>query len=236
MNLILLFEQDFIAEQSVRLSDERFNHIRNIHHSVIGDSVRVGKLNGLMGHGVITTLSDTAVEINVTLDQHPPAKLPLTVILALPRPKMIRRIFRSLAELGVEHLIVINSYKVEKSFWKSPALDQQKVEGYLIAGLQQTKDTVLPKVSFKRLFKPFVEDELPTIIEASKALLAHPGIGQPCPHHLDQRITLAIGPEGGFTEYEVDKLLETGFEGVHLGERILRVENAISTLIAKLYH
>ncbi len=235
MNLILLFEQDFIANDTVRLTDERFQHIRNIHQSTIGNKVRIGQLNGLIGSGVISALSDTAVEIKTVLNQSPPAKLPLTIILALPRPKMIRRIFRSIAELGVENLIVINSHKVEKSFWKSPVLEQEKIKQYLIAGLQQARDSILPTVSFHRLFKPFVEDELPAIIKNSTALVAHPGIGQSCPHQLDQRITLAIGPEGGFTDYEVSKLLEAGFEGIHLGERILKVENAVSTLIAKLY-
>ena len=235
MNLIILHEDDFIDDNVVRLSDERFLHIRDIHQSASGGSIRVGKLNGLIGNGIIGLLSDTAVEITVTLNQSPPAKLPLTVILSLPRPKMIRGIFRSIAELGVERLIVINSSKVEKSFWKSPVLHQQKIEHYLIAGLQQCRDTVMPTVHFKRLFKPFIEDELPTIIDGSIGLIAHPELGHSCPHNLDQRITLAIGPEGGFTSYEVNKFLVAGFEGIHLGNRIFRVENALSMLIAKLF-
>lgn len=235
MNLILLQPQDFIADNTVRLSDERFQHIRKIHKSQPGHQVRLGQINGLMGVGIITSIDDHSVVINVSLDQPPPAKIPLTLILALPRPKMIRRLFRTIVELGVEELIVINSYKVEKSFWQSPALQQEAIDRYLLAGLQQAKDTVVPKVSFKPLFKPFVEDELPAVIANSKALLAHPGAGEHCPHQLDRRLCLAIGPEGGFTDYEVEKLLAAGFQGIHLGERILRVENAVSTLIAKLY-
>ncbi|MEE8057468.1 MAG: 16S rRNA (uracil(1498)-N(3))-methyltransferase [Pseudomonadales bacterium] len=235
MNLIIVFEQDFIADNIVTLSDQRFEHIRTIYRASIGDSLRVGKLNGLMGMGTIQTMTDSHVELAVQLDQQAPNKLPLTVILALPRPKMIRRIFRTIAELGINELIIINSYKVEKSFWHSPALDEEKVKHYLIAGLQQAKDTVLPKVSFKRLFKPFVEDELATLVSGSKGLVAHPGIGTTCPHHIDQAVTLAIGPEGGFTDYEVNKFIAAGFDGIHLGERILRVENALTALTSKLY-
>ncbi len=235
MNIIILLEQDFFAENQVRLQDERFEHIRKIHQAKIGDHIRVGKLNGLMGAGSILSIDDHHVDIAVQLNLPPPDKLPLTVILALPRPKMIRRIFRSIAELGIDELIVINSYKVEKSFWKSPALESDKVEQYLIAGLQQAKDTRLPKVSFKRLFKPFVEDELPTIIKGSRGLIAHPDTGIACPHQLNQAITLAIGPEGGFTPYEANKFIEAGFEGIHLGDRILRVENALAVLASKLY-
>lgn len=235
MNLILLEEKDFLDPQRVRLQDSRFEQIKTVHGSAAGDSVRVGKLGGLMGEGIIQSINEHSVELSISLDQLPPDKLPLTIILALPRPKMLKRIFRSLAELGVQELIVINSYKVEKSFWRSPALTEEKVHDYLVSGLQQAKDTVLPKVSFKKLFKPFVEDELPGIIKGSTALLAHPGAGETCPHQLNTAITLAIGPEGGFTPYEASKLIEAGCQQIHLGKRILRVENAISTLVAKLY-
>ena len=235
MNLIVVTKKDFITDKQIVLSDERFVHIRNIHQSSIGKPVRIGMLDGLIGTGIIESINEQSVTLHIELNQQAPKKLPLTVILALPRPKMIRRIFRSIAELGVQELIIINSYKVEKSFWYSPALETNKVQDYLISGLTQAKDTVLPKVSFKRLFKPFVEDELPTLITNTQALLAHPGIGKPCPHALDQAITLAIGPEGGFTEYEANKLLEAGFEAIHLGQRILRVENALTALASKLY-
>jgi len=235
VNLIIVFEQDFISANQVVLSDERFEHIRNIHQSEPGNSVRIGQLNGLMGNGIITQINAYSVEISVQLDQQPPTKLPLTLILALPRPKMIRRIFRSISELGIAELIIINSYKVEKSFWKSPALEPDKINSYLIAGLQQAKDTQLPRVSFKRLFKPFIEDELPALLENKRGLVAHPGMGQACPHSIDEPALLAIGPEGGFTDYEAGKFIEAGFEGIHLGERILRVENAIAALSSKLY-
>jgi 16S rRNA (uracil1498-N3)-methyltransferase len=235
MNLIILFDQDFQSPNTVRLSDDRFLHIKNIHQSSAGDTVRVGKLNGLMGTAVIQSISDSGVELFIELSQSPPPKLPLTLVLALPRPKMIRRIFRSICELGIEHLIIINSYKVEKSFWQSPALDDEKIKNYLVTGLQQAKDTMLPSVSFKRLFKPFVEDELPAIIASQRALIAHPSASNPCPNNIDSPCVLAIGPEGGFTDYEVGKFIEAGFENIHLGNRIFRVENAITALTSKLY-
>ena len=235
MNLILLDTSDFISESCVQLEGSRLVHIQNVHGSKIGDTVRVGQLGGLVGSGTITELGQDKLTLEVKLNQQPPTKLPLSIILALPRPKMIRRIFRTVAELGVKRLHVINSYRVEKSFWQSPAINEHNVHQYLIEGLQQAKDTVLPQVSFHKRFKPFVEDELPGIIKNSKSLLAHPGLGESCPHQLNQPVTLAIGPEGGFIPYEVEKLQETGFDGIHLGKRILKVENALTTLIAKLY-
>lgn len=235
MNLILFAAEERIEPSHLRLTDARFAHIRDTLRAKKGDILRVGEINGLMGSGEITALSDNGVELALDLNQPPPPKRPLTLVLALPRPKMIRRIFRTIAELGVSELHVINSYRVEKSYWQSPALAPEAVTHYLLEGLQQARDTALPSVSLHRLFKPFVEDELADLAAESLRLVAHPGIGQPCPRDIDQPVTLAIGPEGGFTTYEVDKLLAANFEAVHLGERILRVETAVTALTSRLF-
>ena len=235
MNLILFTADELNAGAQLTLSDHRFTQIHSVHRSQLGDTVKVGEINGLIGTGTITFIDDQQVKLSVCLTDPPPQKIPLTIILALPRPKMIRRIFRTIAELGAERLIIINSYKVEKSFWQSPAITKDKVRTYLTDGLQQSKDTQLPAIEFHKRFKPFVEDELTAIIDGKKALLAHPNTGEACPHQLDQPLCLAIGPEGGFTEYEAEKLQSIGFNGIHLGPRILKVENALTTLVAKLY-
>ena len=130
--------------------------------------------------------------------------------------------------------IVINSYRVEKSFWKSPVLEDESLNRYLIRGLEQGQDTIVPEVLIRPLFKPFVEDELPDIIKGTLPFVAHPYTSEPCPYNIGRPVTLAVGPEGGFIQYEVEKLIECGFSTVHMGERTLHVESAISGLISKL--
>lgn len=235
MNVILFDDTEISGDQRIILKDQRFRHIRDTHRATIGDSVRVGQINGLMGTAIINNINQYSIELTAEFTTPPPEKLPLTVVLALPRPKMIRRIFRTIAEMGVNELVIINSYKVEKSFWQSPAITEANIHSYLIDGLQQAKDTVLPKVSFHRLFKPFVEDTLPALSANTRKIIAHPATGITCPHQANQAITLAVGPEGGFTDYEAQKLISLGFEAINLGPRILKVENAVTTLIAKLY-
>lgn len=235
MNLILLQTQDFVTDETVNISDSRHAQIREIHGSSVGDSVRVGKIGGLMGEGIITAIDEKSVQLKISLTATPPKKLPLTLVLALPRPKMLRRIFRTTAELGVAELHLINSHRVEKSFWQTPVLEEKTIEQYLLQGLQQAKDTVLPKVHLHQRFKPFIEDDFPTLIKNKKALLAHPNTDSACPHCIDQTTVLVVGPEGGFIPYEVEKILDAGCEGIHLGQRILRVENAVNVLVAKLF-
>lgn len=235
MNLALLFDEDFIAPDRAILSGRRLAHLHSVIKVVAGDTVPVGREGGQMGTGEVVRLTDTEAELQVTLDQPPPAPLPLTLVLAMPRPKMFRRILQTCAALGVKDLWLINSYKVEKSFWQTPWLSDQQVRENLTLGLEQSKDTLMPRVQIRKLFKPFVEDELPSLVAGRKALVAHPGTSTSCPTHLNQPTVLCIGPEGGFTDYEVGKLEDAGCQGVHLGPRILRVETAVPVLVSRLF-
>jgi RsmE family RNA methyltransferase len=147
---------------------------------------------------------------------------------------MLRRILRSAAELGVRDVHQIHSARVEKSFWQTPVLEAAVVQDYLLLGLEQSRDTILPEVVCHRRFKPFVEDLLPGLIGNQQALLAHPGKHPPCPRGLGHGTVLIVGPEGGFIPYEVEKLQQAGCAVVSLGPRILRVETAFVSLIGRL--
>jgi RsmE family RNA methyltransferase len=237
VNLLLLEDADFIAADRAVLRDRRLTHLHEVHRADAGDSLRVGRLGGLMGKGRILRLDTHEAELQVCFDQPPPAKLPLTLLLALPRPKMLKRVLQSVATLGVSRLILLNSYRVEKSFWQTPFLDPATIREQLLLGLEQARDTVLPEVLIEKRFKPFVEDRLPGLADGTLGLVGHPGDYPACPRGLplDQPVTLAIGPEGGWIPYEVDKLAEAGLQPVQLGERILRVETAVTALLARLY-
>lgn len=235
MNLLLLEEQDFTAPQQVRLSDRRLQHMLEIQQVAVGDSLRVGQVNGLMGEGTVVALDQQQAELRVSLTQPPPAKLPLTLLLAMPRPKMFRRILQHCATLGVAEIILLNSYRVEKSFWQTPFLQPEVIRENLLLGLEQARDTALPSVRIEKRFKPFVEDHLPALVAGTTGLVAHPGDFPACPRALAGPVTLAIGPEGGWIPYEVDKLRAAGLQPIQLGDRILRVETAVTALIARLF-
>ena len=234
MNLLLLDEPDFVSADRVLLRGRRLQHMREIHQANPGDSLRVGLIGGLIGTGRILSLTEQQAELEVNLDRPPPPKLPLTLLLAMPRPKMFRRILQHCATLGVAQIVLLNSYRVEKSFWQTPFLQPDSIRENLLLGLEQARDTVLPELHIEKRFKPFVEDRLPELLGDSLGLVAHPGDYPPCPRAVDGAVTLAIGPECGWIAYEVDKLIEAGLQPVQLGERILRVETAVTALVARL--
>ncbi|NWA28815.1 16S rRNA (uracil(1498)-N(3))-methyltransferase [Pseudomonas gingeri] len=235
MNLLLLEEADFTAADLVVLRDRRLTHMQEVHRVAVGDSLRVGRIGGLMGNAEVLRLDAGEAELRISLDRAPPAKLPLTLILALPRPKMLRRVFQTVATLGVPKVVLVNSYRVEKSFWQTPFLEPAAIREQLILGLEQTRDTVLPEIIIEKRFKPFVEDRLPAISAGTLGLVGHPGDYPSCPRGLDEPVTLAIGPEGGWIPYEIDLLGKAGLQPVQLGERILRVETAVTALLARLF-
>ena len=235
MNLLLLDDADFVAADRVLLRDRRLTHLHEVHRAESGDSLRVGRLGGLMGEGRLLSLSRDEAQLQVSFTQAPPAKLPLTLLLALPRPKMLRRVLQTVAAMGVPRLVLLNSYRVEKSFWQTPFLEPAAIHEQLVLGLEQARDTVLPEVTIEKRFKPFVEDRLPALAAGSLGLIGYPGPWPACPRAVEQAVTLAIGPEGGWIPYEVEKLREAGLAPVQLGERILRVETAVTALLARLF-
>ena len=235
MNLLLLEDADFIAADRVVLRDRRFRHMQDVHRSVVGDTLRVGRMGGLMGSAAVLRLEPQEAELSVSFDDPPPAKLPLTLLLALPRPKMLRRVFQTVATMGVPKIVLLNSYRVEKSFWQTPFLEPEAIREQLILGLEQGRDSVLPEIVIEKRFKPFVEDRLPALVEGTLGLVGHPGDFPACPRAVEQPVTLAIGPEGGWIPYEVELLRKAGLQPVQLGERILRVETAVTALLSRLF-
>ncbi len=218
----------------MRLTGRRLAHVREVHRAAVGDRLSVGLLGGLLGSGRVTQLDSECLAMDITLDQSPPSKLPLTLMLALPRPKVLNRVLASATSLGVARIYLVNAWKVEKSYWKSPRMEGSNLLEQRILGLEQAKDTVLPELHLRRLFRPFVEEELPGITEGSLALVGHPGAPMPCPRAVQGPVTLAVGPEGGWIDAELLSLRGAGFQAVDLGPRILRTETAVAALVGRL--
>jgi RsmE family RNA methyltransferase len=234
MNSILLFDSDFISPATVRLTGRRFAHVTGVHKATLGDTLKVGLLGGKLGSGRVVLLDDRALELEVALDRDPPPPAAAALVVALPRPKSMRRVLHVAVTMGVKRVCFVNSYRVDKSYWQSPMLGEAKQREIVHLGLEQAVDTIPPVVSFHKRLKWFVEDELPALARGRLALIAHPPAASVCPAQVAEPLVLAIGPEGGFVDYEVDYFVKAGFQAVSLGPRILRVEEAMPALLGRL--
>jgi RsmE family RNA methyltransferase len=234
MNLLLLHPDDHLEGDRWSIADRRACHVRDVLGLTAGASLRAGLVNEGVGEAVLLDDDGQRMTLSFSPSQAPPAPLPLTLILALPRPKMLKRILIDAASLGIKRIILLNSWKVEKSYWHTPELHAGLLREKLILGLEQSADTQLPELLLRDRFKPFVEDELPALIAGSRALLAHPGAHPSMPMNLQEAVTLAIGPEGGWTDYETGQLIAAGFHCHAFGQRILRVETALPALVGRI--
>lgn len=235
MNLLLLYPDQLTDDHHAVVRDRQLRHLVEVHRAQVGDRFSVGLVNGALGSGRVEAINPVTAELSIEWHRQPPPPLPVTLVLALPRPKMLRRIIQSSVSMGVKELVLINSYRVEKSYWQTPWLGEQALADQITLGLEQARDTHWPHILQRPLFKPFVEDELSNLAGNSRRLIAHPGSASPCPMAVTEPITLCIGPEGGFIPYEVELIQAQGFDPVHIGSRILRTETAIPALLGRLF-
>ena len=242
MNLLLLDRQQ-IRKNTAILTGRQAVHIIKTLRSKPGDRIRVGIIDGLLGSGLILDLAPGRVEIEIEIEtdagNQPPAKIPTGLILALPRPIMLRRVLAQAASLGVSRIFLINAKRVEKSFFNASQMGPEKLREALLLGLEQAMDTVLPEISVHQRFRPFVEDHLPEIAASCPiSLVAHPdgemNLEQTTFTNQTNPALIAIGPEGGWIDFEIDLLRRQGFKTFSLGPRILRVDTAVPAILAQL--
>lgn len=238
MNVVLLSKSDFTDENRVVITDRRLEHLSKVLNVKQGDTLKVGLVNGLMGSGTVEYFNNEECALTVELNIHPPDALPCTLVLALPRPKTLKRSLEAAIAMGVKRIFIIGSYRVEKSYWSSPVLSSEYLHNLSLLALEQACDTMLPEIHIRKRFKPYVEDEFPLISRGAKAIIAHPyapPFSMPVVREEKEKVVLVIGPEGGFITYEINLLEKQGCITVSFSNRILRVEQAVPAILAKIF-
>ncbi len=231
---IILFTKEECSKGRLLLSDHRARHVVKVLRSKVGDKLRVGEINGAMGTGQLLRIEARypfEVELALCLDAEPQAAPPIDLLLALPRPIMLKRILSQVTALGIGTIYLINANRVEKSFWEAGILHKDEYLPHLLQGLEQAVDTRLPAIECHPKFRPFVEDYLPEMSKGYGAcVLAHPHgqqTVQQCGVAGSGRVLYGIGPEGGWVDFEVEKFMEAGFQTFSIGSRILKVDTAV---------
>lgn len=234
MNIVLLEAEQTQSEFWKIDNPRQIQHLSQHVQLNAGDTLKVGIRNGERCLTEVISVSEQQIRIRPIQLEAIPAKLPVHLILALPRPKVLRRIIMDAVTIGVERISLIHSYRVDKSYWQSPFL--QQLDDYVTLGLEQAGDTISPEIQMYKRFKPFVEDVLPTFISDQKpAYVAHPYAEQQMPHAIQHSCCLIVGPEGGFIPFEVDLFKKNGCQARRLGNRILRTETAVSHILGRLF-
>ena len=235
MNLILLEPDEIAADGAAILSGGRARHVREVLKAVPGEAIRVGMIDGPMG---VATVMEDGKELRlhcVFSGERPPIPR-VDLLLAMPRPKVMNRLWPVLASLGVGRILLSNAWKTERNYFDTHVLEPAHIRAGLIEGLQQARDTRLPQVSVHRQFRKLIEDELAGFGPYAARLVAHPGYNSRWPSVSDEgRILLAVGPEGGWTPFELGLLEEHQFLPVSWGPRALRTDTACAVLLGLVH-
>jgi 16S rRNA (uracil1498-N3)-methyltransferase len=239
MNLILLEAAEISISGDVTLDDARGVHLTRVLKVGAGQQIRVGLLDGAIGTGTVTDVRDRGVTLRCEFNAPRPSRPRVDLLLALPRPKVMRRLWPQLAAIGVGQIILTNAERVERDYFDTHVLSAETYGPLLIEGLQQARDTRLPIVSVHRRFKVLVEDDLDGLFGGvrlvgdpqSEARVASALVDA----NRDQRVLVAIGPEGGWNDFELRLLQAHGFQAVGMGPRTLRTDTACVALLSAIH-
>ena len=221
MNLVLITPDE--AAAGLPADDARARHLRETVGLAVGGSFHVGIENGLRGIATITALAPK-LTFAVAWEKSPQARLPLTVLVGLPRPQTAKKVLHDLASLGAARIIFFESAKGDPGYLTSSLWKDGEWREHVLKGAEQACSTLVPEVTrvgslaealvgldanaWKLALDPYEATGAPELSTSAKAAV------------------LAIGPERGFAETERATLRAAGFGFAHLGDRILRVEAA----------
>lgn len=230
----ILFESSEIADGVATCSDARAEHILAVLHGEVGQTLKTGELDGRIGTGEIVSIEGRTVAVKVS---HTEESLRpwCDLVLAPPRPRVMKRLLPQLASLGVGTIVLVGAKKVEKDFWGATLLKEENYRPLLVDGLMQAGTSVVPRMETRRNFRRFVGDELDSLFPTANRVVGHPGGASNAPEQKPGRLLLAVGPEGGWTDDEVSLLESHGFSRYSLGSRILRTDTALVALLARLW-
>ena len=234
----ILFEPGEIADGIAMFGGARAAHVLDVLHGEVGQVLKTGEIGGMNGTSeIVEIVRDAAggplVRVRVS---HAEAPLPswIDLVLAPPRPRAMKRLLPQLATLGVGRIVLVGAQKVEKDFWGATLLKEENYRPLLVDGLMQAGTGVLPTIDARRSFRRFVRDELDAVFPTTNRIVAHPSAAATAASAGGERPLLAVGPEGGWTDAEVEMLESHGFRRLSLGPRVLRTDTAVVALLSRL--
>jgi len=239
MNIVLFEPAEVGDDGGVTIGDSRAKHLLNVLKVAPGHQVRVGIIDGPMGVGTVAAAGAGVVTLDCAFETTSTDRPRVDLLLAVPRPKVLRRLWAQLAALGVGQVVLTNAEKVERDYFDSHVMREDGYRPLLIEGLQQARDTRVPTISIHKQFRVLIEDKLDRLFPSGVRLVAHPGSRQSFRSALEpvngQRVMVAIGPEGGWNEFELGLLERHGFVPAGLGSRTLATTTACIAVLSVVH-
>ncbi|MDD2209664.1 MAG: RsmE family RNA methyltransferase [Bacilli bacterium] len=209
----------------VNLDEGDVHHLLHVMRARIGDQIEVVTSQKLF-HARVENLSPLSIKIFDSIEQKSELPFDVTLIFPLAKGDKIELVLQKATELGVKNIYLVNTrYCVVKIDQPSFEKKKERYLKILKEASEQAHRLVIPN-----LYGVVDIDALPSSTLSKQNFVAYEKLsesGDIFPFSESKSsITYFVGPEGGFSEEEINALIKRGFAPISLGGRILRCETA----------
>lgn len=240
------------AQDTLELAGDQAHHAIQVMRFKVGDQITLFDGMGLEAIGEITETAKKSLQLNVfNRHQRPPLlATDITLAVALPKGERQKFLIEKLVEIGVAHFVplvtergvaAVNEKVIDRIEKQVVEASKQCERAWLMSvqqpmkfeDLAQWSPTSEPRHESEKP-RSEAEDQTHGGESANEASEIRRFFGDPyegvqaatAANGDERRVVIAIGPEGGFSETEIAEAKSLGFEGLRLGESILRIETA----------
>lgn len=234
MNFFFIREAELTSDdEALVVCDDRLDRLKLSMDIHAGTEFRIAVEN--RGRGIAKVASLTASEMSLVygISDCLSDAISIDVMLALPRPKVVGRLIPRLVSMGISSLTLINAAGVKKEYFSTHWLGLDKIQALAIAAIEQSGVFKRPEICIQKELRPFLEDNRGCCVDGNRRLLFEPGdIRTQYTGSNSDAVTLAIGPETGWTDFEKKLFLESEFSLFSMGPEHLASDVAAIAAVA----
>ena len=239
MNFLLFYKHELSCNNTKGvITGSRLSFLKERYTIKEGQEISVGLIDGKLGKAKVIKMTNNEILFDVNLDKESPQKLDLTLIISICRPQTNKKILHIATSLGVKKIIFLRCDNIPKSYIQSTSLSEKNIKNECLLAMSQVGDTFFPEIKiYKSIFDCFNE-EGENLINNNLNVIADTNCNYELNRDNFSNISnikcIAIGPESGFSDKEIEYFHQKSFKSIGLGERILRVEVALGYIIGKI--
>jgi RsmE family RNA methyltransferase len=241
MNSLVIFKEEIVEASSdtklARITGQHLRYLEELHDLEVGRKLKLNVLNGPIGYGEILNYTKSELTLKFSGNLAPIPLCPISLIVAVPRPQTQKKIIHLASSVGIKRLIFVRCANTEKSYLSSKSISVDGIFWEMIKGLEQSGQSLAPDIFVAPKFNPFVQDELPKLIQENQTrILFDTTTSEKSLHDSAPSIEeaiLAFGPELGWNDHERVMFKSLGFITALLGARILRSETAVALALGR---
>ena len=232
----LVFQNTDVEQSQAQIQGCRADELINLHELRKDLEISALVYGRQLCRARITDCQPGLLKVVLSDFSDPPEKKALHFIVGICRPQTVKKVISAAFALGAGRLDFIRAANSEKSYLSSSIFKAEELQSEMILAMSQCGDSIPLEVNVFERFKPYLEDNLVKLLSEyppnSRYLADMAGSGISA---TSDKAIIAIGPEAGWNDFERAAFKAQGFQLLTLGERQLRVEQALLYISGKVF-